>query len=241
MLADEYVIAYTAAQQDEGRTAAVAWQNTVPSRDELHGAKRDALLRAAAAAFSRKGFHATSLDEIAQTLGVTKAALYYYFPNKQTLLMACFEKAMDVAFASYAAAEREGRNGREKLRLSLAYYLERMLDQLNACVVLLEENALQPADHARMVASRDRFERALRDLVREGIADGSIVPCDPKLAVFVVLGAMNWVSKWFRADGAWSARQLTRAMTDMFDRMLDTAPAASLTADVGSSGGLPAD
>ena len=215
----------------------MVWRNTVPSRDAIYEAKRGALLREAAAAFNRKGFHATSLDEIAQNLGVTKAALYYYFPNKQKLLMACFDKAMEVAFASLDAARSRGGNGREKLRLALARYLEQMLDELNACVVLLEENALQPPDHALLVESRDRFERALRDLVREGIADGSIVPCDPKLAVFVVLGAMNWVPKWFRHGGDWSAPQLSGAMTAMFDRMLSTAPSGALAASVASPDG----
>ena len=215
----------------------MVWRDTVPSRDAIYEAKREALLREAAAAFNRKGFHATSLDEIAQKLGVTKAALYYYFPNKQTLLMACFDKAMDVAFASLDAAKVRGRDGRERLALTLSRYLSHMLDELNACVVLMEENALAPRDRARLVASRDRFERALRDLVREGIADGSIVPCDPKLAVFVVLGAMNWVPKWFRHDGDWSAPQLTGAMTAMFERMLSTAPSAALAASVAAPDG----
>lgn len=207
----------------------------------MYEAKRGMLLREAAAAFNRNGFHATSLDEIAQNLGVTKAALYYYFPNKQTLLMACFDKAMEVAFASLAQACQEGRSGREKLRLTLAHYLEHMFAELSACVVLLEENALRPDDHARLVRARDRFERALRDLVRDGMADGSIVPCDPKLAVFVVLGAMNWVPKWFRHGGDWTSLQLTAAMTEMFDRMLSTAPAAVLAGDIGTIGMPPPD
>lgn len=206
------------------------WRNTVPSRDAIYEAKRAALVREAAAAFSRRGFHATSLEQIAQNLGVTKAALYYYFPNKQTLLAACFDAAMDAAFASLEAASQEGRTGREKLRLTVSHYLEHMLDELSACVVLMEENALQPDDHARLVQARDRFERALRAVVREGIEDGTIVPCDPKLAVFVVLGAMNWVPKWFRHGGAWSAPDLSAAMTDMFDRMLSTEPAERLAA-----------
>lgn len=209
------------------------WKNTVPSKDELYESKRAALLREAAAAFNRRGFHATSLDEIAQNLGVTKAALYHYFPNKQTLLMACFEKAMDVAFDSLARARQQEATGRGRLRLTLALYLEQMLDELSACVVLMEENALTPPDHARMVQMRDRFEQALRDLVRDGIADGSIVACDPKLAMFTILGALNWIPKWFRHSGPWTATQTTAAVSDLFERMLSSAPAPALARDVG--------
>src|ERR1700689_1518230 len=96
-----------------------AWSAIVPSRDELHEAKRGALLREAASAFTRQGFHATSLDDIAQKLGVTKAALYHYFPGKPALLRECFMRALEVCFLGLDHAERNGRNGREKLRLTL--------------------------------------------------------------------------------------------------------------------------
>ena len=141
--------------------------------------------------------------------------------------MACFDKAMDAAFASLDAAAkvRGARDGRERLALTLSRYLSHMLDELNACVVLMEENALAPRSRA-LVASRDRFERALQQPGARG-HHGSIVPCDPKLAVFVVLGAMNWVPKWFRHDGDWSAPRLTGVMTAMFERMLSTAPVRS--------------
>ena len=92
----------------------VAWKNTVPGKDELYEAKREALLREAASAFNRQGFHATSLEDIAQRLGVTKAALYHYFPNKQTLLMACFRKAMTSRSAAWNARGAKARTGGRK-------------------------------------------------------------------------------------------------------------------------------
>lgn len=211
-----------------------AWNNAVPSRDALRDIKREALLRAAAAAFNEKGFHGTSLDDIAGTLGLTKAALYHYFPNKHSLLLACFRTAMDVAGKSLARAREQGRSGRERLALCLKGYLNSMIDELSCCVVLMEENALLPADQAAIIRQRDRFERSLRDLVREGIEDGSIVPCDPKFIVFTLLGAMNWVPKWFRSDGDWTAHQLSEAFGELIERMLGPKPAARLTGDVRS-------
>jgi len=211
------------------------WKNTAFSRDAVHEAKRAALLREAAAAFNRHGFHATSLDDIARNLGVTKAALYHYFPNKTALLQACFDKAMAVAFDSLESARRVGTSGRDKLRLTLSGYLEQLIGELSCCVVLIEENALPARERARLVQDRDRFEQALRDLVREGIQDGSVVPCDPKLAIFAILGALNWVPKWFRETGPWSARQLTAAFAELFDRALSSEPARAMTPDVGAT------
>jgi TetR/AcrR family transcriptional regulator len=213
------------------------WKDSVPSRIALHDAKREALLREAASAFNRQGFHATSLEDIARNLGVSKAALYHYFPNKQVLLRECFDTAMQVAFASFEAAKREGRNGREKLRLTVSGYLEQMIDELSCGVVPLEDTALLPEDRDQLVRERDRFEQGLRTLVREGIADGSIVPCDPKLVVFTILGALNWVPKWFRHNGAWSPAGVASAMTELFDRALSTKPTRTLTEKVGSQAG----
>ena len=180
-----------------------------PTKAEVHGIKRREVLREAAASFNFKGYHATSLTEIATSLGVTKAALYHYFPNKNSLLAACFEHAMEVAFASLERGRKQGRNGRDRLVLTISGYVSQLIDELNCCVVLMEEQALEPGDRAKLVRQRDKFERALRALVREGIDDGSVVPCDPKLAIFVILGAMNWVPKWFKPSGAWKPEQLT--------------------------------
>jgi len=204
-----------------------------PTKEDVHGIKRQEVLREAAASFNSKGYHGTSLNEIAASLGVTKAALYHYFPNKNALLAACFEHAMEAAFASLERGRREGRNGRERLILTFAGYVEQLIDELNCCVVLMEEQALEPEDHAKLVRQRDRFERALRALVKEGIEDGSVVPCDAKLTIFVLLGAMNWVPKWFKPSGAWKSDQLTVALSQLFERVISSAPVSALPRDVG--------
>jgi len=204
-----------------------------PTKEDVHGIKRQEVLREAAASFNSKGYHGTSLNEIAASLGVTKAALYHYFPNKNALLAACFEHAMEAAFGSLERGRREGRNGRERLILTIAGYVEQLIDELNCCVVLMEEQALEPEDHAKLVRQRDRFERALRALVKEGIEDGSVVACDPKLTIFVLLGAMNWVPKWFKPSGAWKSDQLTAALSQLFERVISSSPARALPRDVG--------
>jgi TetR/AcrR family transcriptional regulator len=195
--------------------------------------KREALLRAAVSAFSRQGFHQTSLDEIAQKLGVTKAALYYYFPNKNAVLAACFDRAMKVANESLAQARKQGRNGREALQLYLRNYLEAVTDEFGISVLLTEEHSLEDEDRKKLFAERDKLEGEMRSLVREGIRDGSIVRCDPKLAVFLLLGAVNWIPKWFLQKGSWTNHQLAKAVTDMLDRMLSTNPCLELVDDVG--------
>lgn len=212
--------------------AGATWDNVLPSRIAQHELKREALLRAAMAAFQRQGFHETSLDEIAQRLGVTRAALYYYFQSKNALLVACFDRAMQLARDSLAQARREGENGREKLILFFRRYLAIATDELGESLLLTEENALEEEDRLRLIEERDKLERELRALVKEGVRDGSIVPCDPKLAVFVMLGAVNWVPKWFSRKGSWTNLQVAQAVAEMLDRMVSTAAQPKLTEDI---------
>lgn len=210
----------------------MAWKNAVLSRSEQREMKREVLLREAAAAINKRGFHATSLEDIASSLAVSKAALYYYFPNKQKLLAACLERVMQAAFEGMAEAEARGRTGREKVKLALQLYLRKMIDEMSCCVVVTEESSLLPEDRIPHLAERDRYDRRLREMIQEGIDDGSIVPCDPKLVAFTLLGAVHWVPKWFSHSGPWSSAQLSAAMTDLMERALSTKPVSGLATSV---------
>jgi TetR/AcrR family transcriptional regulator len=204
------------------------WKSGVPSRTELRDAKRDAVLREASASFNKRGFHGTSLDDVAQRLGVTKAALYYYFANKQAVLKACFDLAMEVAFSNVDQAKSEGTTGRDKLRIVLAGFLEYIIDEQSVNITMMEEDALSPEDMASVKTERTRFEHEIREFVREGVKDGSIIPCDPKLVVMALLGALNWVPRWFKPDGQWSRAELGAQMIDLLERMISADPAEKL-------------
>lgn len=207
------------------------WKAALPSTVERRQIKLDVLYREAAHSFSKDGFHGTSLDEIARNLGLTKAALYYYVKNKQELLYRCHELAMKAALEGLERGAQQGRNGREKVVLALRHYLVWLIGNHGSAVVLLEENAMRPAERARIVALRDKFERRLRALVEAGIADGSIVRCSPRLVIFAAMGMVNWVQKWFDPSKEWNGAQIAVAITEILERALSTVPAPALTRD----------
>ena len=211
-----------------------AWKDAVPVPSAQFDRKREVLLREAAASFNRRGYHGTSLTEIAKKLGVTKAALYTYVPSKEELLYYCHDAAMDSAMESLHKAQASGGSGLERLTRTLRRYLETMLTQEGGYVVLLEENAMKPAHVRAIVKRRDQFELGLRQFVAEGIEDGSIVPCNPKLAVFMMMGALNWGRKWYRPNGSWSGDQIAFALTQMLERTLSSTPAAALIDEPGT-------
>lgn len=209
----------------------LTWKSAVPDNNEQRERKRETLLRESAAVFTRRGFHGTSLADIAENLGVTKAALYTYVQSKNELLFLCHSAAMDAAFESLKEALAQGTNGREKLILALRNYLERIIGKQSFCVVILEEGALTPEHAETIIGRRDLFEREMRKLVLEGITDGSIVRCNPQLVVFGMLGAVNWVLKWFSLDGMWTEKQLAFALIQMLERALSTQPSEALLED----------
>jgi TetR/AcrR family transcriptional regulator len=207
------------------------WKNAVLGAGEQFDRKREVLLREAAASFNRRGYHGTSLAEIAKKLGVTKAALYTYVPSKEDLLYYCHDAAMDTAIESLIKARASIGNGLQKLAMTLRHYLELMLGQEGGYVILLEENAMKPAHMRAIIKRRDQFEQGLRELVSEGIEDGSIVPCNPKLAIFNIMGALNWSRKWYRPNGPWTGPQIATALTQMLERSLSSTPSATLFED----------
>lgn len=204
--------------------AVAAWGNALPSQEERDELKRNSILRAAAQCFNRSGFHGTSMDDIAERLGVTKPALYRYVKNKHEVLAACFSLVMDMSFRHVENGESTGRTGLEKLRITIRGYLAELIGDFGHPVVILEEGALLPDQLRGLIRRRDELERRYRALVEEGMRDGSIIPCNPKLAVFALFGAMNWVPKWYRQGGEWSADFVADQLVRLITRALDAHP-----------------
>jgi TetR/AcrR family transcriptional regulator len=200
------------------------WGNSLPSQEERDELKRNSILRAAAHCFNRSGFYGTSMDDIAERLGVTKPALYRYVKNKHEVLAACFNLVMDMSFRHLENGERTGQDGLSKLRLTIRGYLAELIGEFGHPVVILEEGALQPDHLSSLIRRRDQLEHRYRGLVEEGIQDGSIIACNSKLAVFALFGAMNWVPKWYRQSGEWSAEYVADQLVQLITRALDAHP-----------------
>lgn len=201
------------------------WGNGKTQRKQRHDVRRETIVQQAALCFNRKGYHGTTIDDIARELKVSKAALYYYVKNKEEILFRCHEMSLDMALEGLRRAEQLPLPADEKLRIALQHYIEAMTDRLKACVVLLEEGMLSRSLHRRIVRRRDEYERALRLLVSDGVASGVFVECDPRMAVFVILGAVNWIPKWYRPEGALPGKTIAEMVAGQLVRALQRSPA----------------
>lgn len=176
--------------------------------------RRAQILRAALRAFRENGYHGTTLDDIARRLGIGKTALYHYFRDKETILYACHRESL-ARLGRLLRAARAGRaSPRAQLVLIVREHVRVMIETLAASPLAFEVAALSPARRARVIAARDRYERRIRRLIAQGIAEGAFRPVDPKIAAFVMLGAINWIARWYRPEGEVRAAELGARFAD---------------------------
>jgi AcrR family transcriptional regulator len=179
--------------------------------------KRDAVIRAAALEFNRKGYHNTSLDDIAARLEVTKPTVYYYVTSKEQLLFECFVAGVERIRSACREVRRLELPGRERLNAVLRQYGEAVASEFGWCMVRAEQDDLSPAMSRHVKALKSEIDQGIRRLIREGIADGSIHPCDPKMTAFALAGALNWIAHWYREDQSMSGAQIAEAFVAVFE------------------------
>jgi TetR/AcrR family transcriptional regulator, cholesterol catabolism regulator len=159
--------------------------------------RRDDLTRAAARLFAERGFHGTSMGDLAEELGVQKGSLYSHIESKQDLL---YETMAEGARAFHAGLDAidESLPATEKIRLALRSHLRVVAEQLDVATVFTREwRYLDEEYRAEIVAERRRYEERFRTLFREGVETGELrSDLDASTAALLVLSAANWAYTW---------------------------------------------
>lgn len=165
--------------------------------------KREAVIEAAAMAFSQNGYHRTSLDLIAERLGVTKPTLYYYARNKEDLLDLVIARALEMILA--LPPGHDSVPGLDQLKHLMRQYAEVIGNDFGRCLAAVNEYDLSAEAFERSQKGKRQIDQRIRSLILKGQADGSIGPCDPKYMAFMLAGAVNWIGRWHRKDGEMTA------------------------------------
>lgn len=181
-------------------------------------AKRQAVLRAAVRIFNERGFHATLLDDVAVSLGISKPTIYHYLGNKEQVLLQCVIHGLEQLIDAADKARAEPGHGIDRLRSYLRRYAEINMDDFGRCVIRTGDEALSEEGRTRFRALKADIDRAMRGLIDEAIADGSVEPCDSKLLAFTLAGALNWPARWFSPDGKQTREEVAAQMVDLLTR-----------------------
>lgn len=185
-------------------------------KEDLRTRKRQAVVRAAAVAFNERGFSTTSMDDVAAALGITKPTLYQYFKSKQEILYECHLLAAHHGHAGVADANAHNGPGLEKLLVYVRRFMMGFFDDLGSCAVLLDINSLTDKNRREIIRHRGAVSDGVTAIVAAGIEDGSIKPCDPKLAALFIFGVVNWMSVWYRSSGPKAPEEIADEFLRLF-------------------------
>jgi AcrR family transcriptional regulator len=174
------------------------------------------ILKSAAAAFRRLGYHGATVEQIAAALHMKKGNLYYYFKNKEEILFACHQYSLDRLTALLHDVRDSGLAADEKLRRLVDVFVHTILDELHGTALFLDLEALTPAHLKAVIVRRDEFERGVREVLEEGMRDGTFADGDPKLLAFALFGAVNWIPRWFNPAGPASSQTIADLFAEFF-------------------------
>jgi AcrR family transcriptional regulator len=190
--------------------------------------KREAVLQTAVRLFLEKSYGRTSMNDVAEKLNITKPALYHYFRNKEQILLECYRLGTALIGEILNEIADHCGTGAEKVEAFIYAYAKVLTVNYGRCVMRLDEGDLSPEAYAEVRNYKRKIDRRLRGFVEEGMADGSLAPCDPKLAAFAIAGALNGICVWYEPAGPCTPEQIATQFARVLTRGL-----------VGQAHGLP--
>src|SRR5262245_30461073 len=189
-------------------------EDTMARKPDKGLRRRVEILRSAAACFRRRGYHGASVGEIARSLQMTKGSLYYYFKNKEEILFFCHDYSVEILVDLLKEVEADPAPARERLRRLIVAFVHMIIDELQGTALTLDLQDLSSPLLRRIIAKRDRFDRGIRRILQQGMDEGAFARADPKLLTFAILGAVNWITRWFDPKGAASSEEIGQTFAD---------------------------
>jgi len=179
--------------------------------------QRSDIIHAAAQIFREKGYHGTSMQDIANAVHLQKASLYHHVSSKQDILVSLLDQALELLIEDISAVVDSNLPPEEKLRNGMRVYIARLAEESDlATVLLIEHRSLDEDLRAAHIAHRDRYEGRWRSIIQEGIDKGSFREVDVPVTTFALLGVQNWIITWYRPDGRFDPGDIADQYCDLF-------------------------
>lgn len=178
--------------------------------------KDNEIFDAAASLFKRKGFHATSMQDIADAVGMQKGSLYYHISSKEELLFRISYEAISAITEHLEEIATAPLTPADKLRAAIENHVKTLCAKLDLMSVFLKESTTLTAEQqAQILAKRRRYEELFRDILREGIESGDFRSVDVGAVADAMLGMLNWMHHWYRPDGRLSSEEIAEVFVDL--------------------------
>lgn len=182
----------------------------------MAGNKQAEIVAAAVRLFHEKGFHATSMQDIADAVGLQKGSLYHYIASKEDLLVVIIHGAIAQYNQRLAEIKAMDMPARQRLELAVREHLLGIADNLSMLTIFLRESyALNQAQQEQIAVESDRYNRMFEELYEEGVRSGELRAADSKVVTRTVLGACNWFYRWYRPEGSLPLDELASRVVDI--------------------------
>ena len=159
-------------------------------------------------ALTKKATAAPPLKDVADILGLTDAALYYYVRNKEELVYQCYVRAAELGREAMDRAISDADSGFDQVQNYLRYHIEYMVDDRGPIAIMSEIPSLSPEHRKEVLEFSRTHSSRFEELLEKGIRDGSIAPCDVRMTGNSIMGSINWIPKWFHGDKEVASRVL---------------------------------
>jgi AcrR family transcriptional regulator len=195
-------------------------------RDEVATLKRERTLSAAVDLFYERGYENTTLDAVAERLGVTKPFIYAHFHSKADLLTEICTRGIASALDAIERVLASEDSPTGKLQALGEHFTTAVLQsQMHIAIFSREEKNLPPADFDRISTMRRKFDRKLVALLREGVASGEFSVPDPEMAALAIGGMVSWAYVWYRPNGRLPLPAVAEEMSRLILAMAGAKPA----------------
>jgi AcrR family transcriptional regulator len=190
-------------------------------KDEVAALKRERTIAAAVDLFYSRGYENTTLDAVAERLGVTKPFIYAHFGSKAELLSEICSRGIRSSLDAIASAMSLDASPTEKMRvLGQRFVVSVLENQKHIAIFAREEKNLMPEDFERISSMRRQFDRTLNTLISSGLETGEFKVADPSIAALAIGGLVSWAYVWYRPNGRLELPELASQMSDLILSMV---------------------
>jgi len=176
--------------------------------------KKSQILESAARIFSQKGFEKATMEDVSNELCVTKGSLYYYIKSKEDMLFQCHMKALGMSIRALEETLNSDLPPRMKLHKAIIRHIEVITKEFVVGALRQQELLLPKHMQEKVIKERDKFERIFLKIFREAIKTEHSNKNNIKMTAYAILGAINWIPRWYSAEGKLSPTQIGEMMAD---------------------------
>ena len=161
-----------------------------------------------------KGYEKATLEEIANELNMTKGSLYYYIKSKEDMLFQCHMKALEEANKVLAEVKQSDLPPEPKMRNAIMGHIKVLTEEFVVGTLRQQELLLPKHMQEKVIKERDRFEKDFIEILKDGVKSGIFQERDVKMRAYAILGALNWIPRWYSPEGKLKPEDIGRAMAD---------------------------